>query len=63
MNCPNCGAPVTGRVCDYCGTVHAKESEQVTIVDDYDYTIIRDWDGIEVYRVRNIPTVKLVVGE
>ena len=19
-NCPNCGAPITGRACDYCGT-------------------------------------------
>ena len=22
MNCPNCGAPVNGNVCEYCGTVH-----------------------------------------
>ena len=21
-NCPNCGAPITGRICEYCGTVH-----------------------------------------
>lgn len=21
-NCPNCGAPVTGGVCEYCGTRH-----------------------------------------
>ena len=20
-NCPNCGAPITGRACEYCGTV------------------------------------------
>ena len=25
-NCPNCGAPITGRVCEYCGTVHWKEN-------------------------------------
>lgn len=22
MNCPNCGAPVNGNICEYCGTVH-----------------------------------------
>ena len=21
LNCPNCGAPISGTVCDYCGTV------------------------------------------
>lgn len=21
-NCPNCGAPITSYVCEYCGTVH-----------------------------------------
>lgn len=21
-NCPNCGAPITGPVCEYCGTMH-----------------------------------------
>lgn len=21
-NCPNCGAPITGSVCEYCGTRH-----------------------------------------
>lgn len=21
LNCPNCGAPITGSVCDYCGSV------------------------------------------
>lgn len=21
LNCPNCGAPITGRVCEYCGSV------------------------------------------
>lgn len=21
-NCPNCGAPITRRICEYCGTVH-----------------------------------------
>ena len=21
LNCPNCGAPITGHVCEYCGSV------------------------------------------
>ena len=25
-NCPNCGAPITGRICEYCGTVHWQDS-------------------------------------
>ena len=25
-NCPNCGAPITGSKCDYCGTVFQKNS-------------------------------------
>ena len=34
LNCPNCGAPRTGTICEYCGTVfyntnyiEAKQSE------------------------------------
>lgn len=30
-NCPNCGAPITSRVCEYCGTVFRS-------VDTRDYT-------------------------
>ena len=25
-NCPNCGAPIIGRICEYCGTVHWRDS-------------------------------------
>ena len=25
-NCPNCGAPITGRICEYCGTVHWQDN-------------------------------------
>lgn len=25
-NCPNCGAPIIGRICEYCGTVHWQDS-------------------------------------
>lgn len=24
MNCPNCAAPITGPICEYCGTIHLK---------------------------------------
>lgn len=25
-NCPNCGAPIIGRICEYCGTVHWQDN-------------------------------------
>ena len=25
-NCPNCGAPITGRICEYCGTVRWQDN-------------------------------------
>ena len=27
-NCVNCGAPLTGRKCDYCGTINGKSDEK-----------------------------------
>lgn len=30
-NCPNCGAPITGPKCEYCGTVHTSLK---TVCDD-----------------------------
>lgn len=27
-NCPNCGAPITGDRCEYCGTVFRKEKQE-----------------------------------
>lgn len=30
LNCPNCGAPITGDKCEYCGTVfHIKQHKEV----------------------------------
>lgn len=60
MNCQNCGAPVIGGVCEYCGTHHAKEQEQVRIETKRDYTEITSWDGMEVFRVYHEPKVKVV---
>lgn len=55
-NCPNCGAPVTGRVCEYCGTRHAKESEHIRIDVKAEYTEVCSWDGAVVRRVWNRPS-------
>ena len=27
-NCPNCGAPINGDVCEYCGTVFDTDEEE-----------------------------------
>lgn len=60
MNCPNCGAPIKGKSCEYCGTIHAKEAEQVRIEVERDYTDIISWDDMEVFRVYHEPEVKVV---
>ena len=36
-NCPNCGAPKRGAVCEYCGTRFDTESAEKIV--------IRDWSG------------------
>ena len=35
-NCPNCGAPVTGRRCEYCGTVFRLNWPEATFVNTWD---------------------------
>ena len=49
-NCPNCGAPVIGRVCEYCGTRHAQENEHIRIDAKAEYTDVFSWDGSVHYR-------------
>lgn len=51
MNCPNCGAPIIGKTCEYCGTLIAQESERATVNVVNEYVDIYDWDGNVVYRV------------
>lgn len=34
--CPNCGAPVRGAECDYCGSVFERD-DILTVRFDYDY--------------------------
>lgn len=59
MNCPNCGAPIKGKTCEYCGTHHAKKSEKARIEIKREYTDIVSWDGMEVFRVYHEPEVKV----
>lgn len=37
-NCPNCGAPITGNKCEYCGTVFYDFSKEIATLDE---TILR----------------------
>ena len=44
VNCPNCGAPRSGKRCEYCGTELGD--------DDCEYEEIRDWTGEVVARIK-----------
>lgn len=33
-NCPNCGAPISGPVCEYCGTRHARTYSEANLYTD-----------------------------
>jgi len=64
-NCPNCGAPKRGSVCQYCGTHFARYQGQATMEVEPRYVDIYSWDGCTTYRIYDAPnvTVKLEVGE
>lgn len=64
MNCPNCGAPKRGAVCEYCGTHFGHFQGQATVEVEPELTTIYSLDGSMVYQVVNDyhVTVK-VVGE
>lgn len=48
LNCPNCGAPITGDKCEYCGTVfRIKEHKEVTRYVDSEPVTSAD-DGLKV---------------
>ena len=34
-NCPNCGAPLHGDECEYCGTAFTRKNEGIPIYDPY----------------------------
>ena len=44
-NCPNCGAPKRGSVCEYCGVHFGRSQGQVSIEVDADVVSIYDWSG------------------
>lgn len=31
-NCKNCGAPLSGRKCEYCGTVYGAKAPELTVI-------------------------------
>ena len=40
LNCPNCGAPITGIQCEYCGT-RRKTNERLLCMVDYGCMVCR----------------------
>ena len=44
-NCPNCGAPKTGSVCEYCGTHFQRYQGEATVEVEPDGVDIYGWDG------------------
>lgn len=62
LNCPNCGAPITGEICEYCGSrvlpradadvltvkLYADNVcvEELTLIDDRANRRCRAWRGL-----------------
>lgn len=61
INCPNCGAPRRGAVCEYCGTHFWRYQGQATVEIEPDITTIYTWDGSVVYRIVNDYNVNVKV--
>ena len=59
--CPNCGAPKRGPVCEYCGTHFARYQGQATVEVEHDFVDIHTWDGTTFYRIYNEPNVTVKV--
>lgn len=61
-NCPNCGAPRTGAVCEYCGTHFARYQGEATVEVESDGVDVYGWDGSVVAHIpetaRPVITVK-----
>jgi hypothetical protein len=58
--CPNCGAPKRGAVCEYCGTHFGRYQGQATVEVEPDATIIYNWDGTPIV-IQNAPNVNLTI--
>lgn len=52
-NCPNCGAPKRGAVCEYCGTHFGRYQGQATVEIEPDITTVYKWDGSTTYKFVN----------
>ena len=48
-NCPNCGAPITGSECEYCGSVFYDFASLDT--NGINYVRLRVWDEAVTFRV------------
>lgn len=60
-DCPNCGAPKRGAVCEYCGTHFAHYQGQAIVDVEPDFVDIRTWDGATCCRIYNAPNVTVKV--
>ena len=54
LNCPNCGAPIEGEICQYCGTVFV----DMAVIDTKKpfYLKIKHEDQIHIAKVRMVHT-------
>lgn len=52
-NCPNCGAPKRGSVCEYCGTHFGRYQGEVTAEVEEDSVTVYGWNGLPVARFSN----------
>ena len=60
-DCPNCGAPKRGAVCEYCGTHFGRYQGQVTVEIEPDITTVYTWDGSTTYKFVNDYNVNVKV--
>ena len=58
--CPNCGAPKRGAVCEYCGTHFGRYQGQVTVEVEPDVITVYDWDG-DLRFIYNTPNVNVTI--
>lgn len=58
--CPNCGAPKRGAVCEYCGTHFGRYQGQATVEVESDVTIVYDWSGEPIF-IPNTPNVNVTI--
>ena len=58
MNCPNCGAPVSGDVCEYCGTIFAEHNKKLKALEEALARV-----KIELSQAEQIDYMNLVMGK